>query len=146
MTETRLSLPPRPASVRAAVLPTSVQFAGGLAPFENAKHFALRPDASIAPFLRMNCNDADLSFVLIDPFSLLEEYKPEFFETDIEELKLKPEDKPLVLSIVNLSRGVDQATANLAGPLLINPVTGDGRQVVLVNANRYSVRQRLLQS
>ncbi len=153
MTETRFfpapvqEKAPRPASVRAsAVLPTRVHFAGGLTPFATAKNFALRADTSVAPFLRLVCEDLELAFVLIDPFSLMEEYKPEFFETDIEELKLKPDDKPLVLSIVNLSRGVEQATANFAGPLLINPATGEGRQVVLVNAGRYSVRHRLLQS
>ena len=52
----------------------------------------------------------------------------------------KPEDA-LIYNIVTL-RG-EQATINLKGPIVINRFTLRGKQVVLQNASRWSVRHPL---
>ena len=39
------------------------------------------------------------------------------------------------------NRGIELASCNLVGPILLDPVTGKGKQVVLKNATNYSSRQ-----
>lgn len=129
--------------LRLPLVPQQLYFAAGLPPFVDARTYRLHVEEDAPAFLRMECIDTELAFVLIDPFAVSGQYRPEFSDKDIEELELQSADKPLVLAIVNLSRGVREATVNLAGPLLINPKNGKGKQVVLVNAAQYSVRQSL---
>ena len=123
--------------------PRIISFPGGLPPFEKALRFALSDQKDAPPFQRLDCLDLELAFVVIDSFAVLEGYAPAFSDADLEALKITPAISPTVLSIVNLSRGAASATVNLAGPLLINPETNCGRQVVLENASEYSVRHRL---
>src|SRR5579864_9396400 len=99
-------------------VPKQLHFPGGLAPFVKARTYRLYVEVDSPPFLRMECTSTDLAFVLIDPYAINPDYRPEFSDSDVAEVELRPSDKPLILAIVNLSRGVKQATVNLAGPLL----------------------------
>jgi flagellar assembly factor FliW len=129
--------------IAVSTIPAQLHFSGGLAPFLEARTYRLFVEADAPPFLRMECVDKDLAFVLVDPFAVIPDYRPAFCEKDVAELGLKPSDKPLILAIVNLSRGIRHATLNVAGPLLINVADGRSKQVVLDNAAQYSVRHPL---
>lgn len=135
---------PSNAVPKEATVPPLLHFAGGLPPFADAREFALVVEPDAPPFLRMECVNKDLAYVLIDPFALEKDYRPQFSDADFRAVGLGADGKPLVLAIVNFSRGMKEATANLAGPLLVNPATGKARQVVLENAATYSARHRLL--
>ena len=136
------------------VVPPRLFLEGGLLPFQDAREFSLHAEENAPPFLVMTCPNVavpqqprrfmKLTYVLIDPFDVFRDYAPDIAESDLAEVGLVPGQKPLILAIVNLRLGVEAATANLVGPLLINPVTGKTKQIVLQNATRYSARQRLL--
>lgn len=135
--------PPTPSQLQ-HVLPTRLHLEGGLPPFKTACEFTLEVNLEAPPFLRMECVDQNLAYVLVDPFAIMADYQPQFSDSHWEAVGLRADDKPLLLAIVNFSQGLPQATVNLAAPLLINPATGKGMQVVLENAVQYSVRHRLL--
>jgi len=126
------------------VLPSRLHLIGGLRPFTQAADFDLYVETDAPPFLRIEAVSVNLAYVLVEPMVVWSNYVPDFVATDLDEVGITPDQPPLVLAIVNLSKGPEQATANLAGPLLINPSTGKGKQVVLQNAMRYSCRQSLL--
>jgi flagellar assembly factor FliW len=127
-----------------ASLPVTLEIVGGLPPFVNAVRFALTEETNAPPFYRIRCTTMDLSYVVIDPFIPVPDYAPEFSDADLAELNITAEVNPIVLSIVNFSRGPGEVTLNLAGPLLINPKTGKSKQVVLENATKYSTKHNLL--
>ena len=124
-----------------ALTAEKILIVGGLPPFENATRFFIHPKHQSPPFVRIECEDQDLSFLLVDPFLLDCGYKPEFFDADFGDVGLQPGATPLILAIVNLNRGIELASCNLVGPILLDPVTGKGKQVVLKNATNYSSRQ-----
>lgn len=126
-------------------LPERLLLRDGLPPRKQACEFTLYAEPEAPPFLRIECVNLDLSYILIDPFLILPEYAPEFSDADCEEIGLAASDKPLVLAIVNFSRGAEHATANLVGPLLVHPRTGKATQAILMNAGNYSARFKLLQ-
>ncbi|MEI6231524.1 MAG: flagellar assembly protein FliW [Planctomycetota bacterium] len=126
--------------------PDKITIAGGLPPFVKACRYYIHPKHQSPPFLRIECEDQDLSFLLVDPFLLECGYKPEFFDADFEEIGLKSGDSTLVLAIVNLNRGIEFASCNLVGPILLNPANGRGKQVVLKNNTLFSSRHPLFKS
>jgi flagellar assembly factor FliW len=77
-------------------------------------------------------NEPALCFLLVDPYAVAPAYTldvPAFIQTA---LQLRADDAPLVQAIVTLPTAPDGVpTANLQGPIVINPRTRRGAQVVL---------------
>jgi flagellar assembly factor FliW len=87
-------------------------------------------------------DDKSLAFVVIDPFVVLPDYKPDIPQSDVEFLGLKEAADALLLGIVTVHSD-RHATMNLKGPLVINRHTHTGKQVIIANASDYSVEHRL---
>jgi flagellar assembly factor FliW len=121
-------------------LPTRLRFKDGLQPFADAKAFELTVVPDAPPFLRMECQTQDLAYILVDPFILVDDYRPDVSDSDLREIGLANGEMPLVLATVNIRHGVENATVNLAGPILVHPRTGQSKQTVLLNAAKYSCR------
>ena len=112
----------------------------GLLGFEQSKDYLLLANPDEAPFgwLQMK-EDPKLAFVVIDPFLITPEYKPEIPQADVEFLGLERADDAAVFNIVTIHMG-NRATVNLKGPIVINRYTRVGKQVVIANAQDYSVQ------
>lgn len=127
-----------------AVLPRKLHVIGGLPPYAEAVEFDLFLDEQYRPLLSIESTSIDLAYVVVDPTFVFRNYAPVVAAADLQEVGLQPGDERLLLTIVNLSRGVENATTNLAGPLLVNPKTGNAKQIVPSNAQTFSCRQPLL--
>lgn len=115
----------------------------GLLGFEHLKEYVLVTDPQEEPFAWLQVkDDASLAFVVINPFLVLPDYRPDIPDTDAEYLGLKNEDDALLLNIVTV-HGPHRATVNLKGPIVINRRTRVGKQVVIANATDYSVQHPL---
>jgi flagellar assembly factor FliW len=84
---------------------------------------------------------AELAFGLIPPPLAVSDYRIELRPGDRAALELDDERSALVYVILNRGEG-GGLTANLQGPLVINPVRRLGRQLVLTSS-RYAVRYPL---
>ena len=80
-------------------------------------------------------------FLVLPPFTAIPEYQPEISDEDVAYLRLKNPADALIYNIVTLRPG--HATINLKGPIVINRYTLRGKQVVLQNASKWSVRHPL---
>ncbi len=120
-----------------------IQFPLGILGFEQIKKYALLADPAEKPFawLRVTENNS-LAFVVIDPFIVLPDYKPDIPPADVDFLDLKDAGDALLLGIVTV-HGPDRATMNLKGPIVINRHTHTGKQVIIANAADYSVQHPL---
>lgn len=115
----------------------------GLLGFEQIKDFLLLSNPGEEPFrwLQVSDNPA-LAFVVVEPFQVLAEYRPDIPEPDVQFLGLtKPEDA-LVFNIVTVL-AANKATINLKGPVVFNRHTHVGKQVIIANAAEYSVQHPL---
>src|SRR5271168_5194849 len=122
-----------PASTNRIVLPL------GLLGFESMKHFALLADPAETPFAWLKAQGvATLAFVVIDPFVVLQDYKPEIPDADANFLGINEPGDALLLGIVTI-HGTNRATMNLKGPVVINRHSHIGKQVIIANAADYSV-------
>ena len=121
----------------------AVRMPMGILGFEQTKDYILVTKPGEEPFawLQVEGNPA-LAFVVIDPFIILPDYKPDIPPADVAFLGLKDAADALLLGIVTI-QGNNRATVNLKGPLIINRHTLAGKQVILANATDYSVQHPL---
>ena len=123
----------------------SIQFPDGLPAFESVREFVLIQNPEEDPFLWLQAvSSPNLAFITVDPFLVCPEYKPDINEEDVAFLQLSQPEDAFVLSIVNIQNSDGQGvTANLVGPIVINVRERIGKQVIIQNHLKYSVRFRI---
>ena len=115
----------------------------GLLGFEPTKHYALLANPAEQPFAWLKAEgQASLSFVVINPFMVLPDYRPEISDADADFLAIKTPKDAVMLGIVTI-HGPNQATMNLKGPIVINRHSHIGKQVIIANSADYSVQHPL---
>jgi flagellar assembly factor FliW len=130
----------------APVAMSDVRLPMGLLGFERMKDYLLIANPGEEPFGWLQVKgDTSLAFVVINPFLINPEYRPDIPQADVEFLGLNEAQDALLLNIVTVHKQ-GQATMNLKGPIVINRHTGIGKQVVIANATDYSVQHPLLVS
>jgi flagellar assembly factor FliW len=119
-----------------------VHMPAGLLGFENVKRFVILTTPEEAPFSWLQAvGDPDLAFLVVPPVEAVPDYQPDISDEDVKYLGLKNPEDALIYNIVTLRQG--EATINLKGPIVINKFTLRGKQVVLQNASKWSVRHPL---
>ncbi len=115
----------------------------GLLGFEKIKSFTLQAEPHDEPFLWLKAaGTTDLAFLVISPFVVVPNYRPEIPEEDARFLGLNSPEEALIFNIVTV-RGPGQATVNLKGPIVLNRSTLLAKQVIPLNAPELSVAHPL---
>lgn len=115
------------------VLNTQVyRFPDQLYGFPEAHSFALLPTARAGFFWLQSVDFEALTFLLVDPFLLVDGYSVDVGPDELGPLEPEDASELLVLTILTLPRDEDDApTVNLQGPIVLNVVEQLGRQVVI---------------
>ncbi len=79
--------------------------------------------------------DAEVAFLLVDPFLFVPGYEVNLGEGVEQKLKIGKREEVLVYTTVTIprDRGVEEATTNLLGPIIVNIRKRLGLQLVLEN-------------
>lgn len=122
---------------------TEIRLPMGLLGFEQMKdyHLIVRPEEEPFGWLQAK-GQASLAFVVINPFLVVPDYRPDIPPADVEFLGLAEPGDAMLLNIVTV-HGSNSATLNLKGPVVINRNTAVGKQVVVANASDFSVHHPL---
>lgn len=80
-------------------------------------------------------SDADLAFPMVDPWEFFSDYRVELPEALLADLGAEPEGDLLLFCLV--SNGPEGPGLNLAAPVVVNPATRRGGQVVLPQGSTY---------
>lgn len=126
----------------------NIHFPEGLPAFEQVKEFVILANEEEAPFMWLQAvNVPNLAFILVDPFLINPDYRPDICDADVKRLELDDPSDAFVLAIVNIRNNDDQGiTVNLVGPIVINWRKQIGKQVIIQNHLKYSVRHKIDQS
>lgn len=121
-------------------------FPDGLLGFASHQRFGLKryqpPDGSESPFFLLESREDQVCFPLISPYLLLPEYDLAPSAEVLAKLGCGSSSELTVLAIVTLRERMGETTANLQGPLLLNPLSCLGLQLVVEG---YPVRYPLVQ-
>ncbi|NQU77019.1 MAG: flagellar assembly protein FliW [Planctomycetes bacterium] len=114
----------------------------GMLGFPLHKQYALIAASEDSPFYWLQAlNEPSLAFVVCDPRLFVSEYQIVLKGDDQELLGVIGEDEVTLLVVCN--KVDDLLTANLRGPIAVNPTTREGKQLVL-SEKRLSTRHPLL--
>lgn len=121
-----------------------IYFKNGILGFEKIKRYIILENKRHAPFKWLQAvTDPDIAFVIIEPAFFIERYAPDLRQEDLNELKLKDKKEACFYAIVVVPKNVEEMTANLKAPIVINYKDRLGKQVVLED-NSYSIRHNIL--
>lgn len=123
-----------------------ITFDHGILGFTDYHRYLLLSRPETAPLSLLQCVDQpDLAFLVADPSNLIDRLNLGRLNSTLHELDARgPEDLQVFVTFTIPPGRPTEATANLVSPILINPRTQLGKQVVIENQN-YSHRQRILE-
>ncbi len=121
-----------------------VDFPEGIPGFDYVKKFVILDSHDKSPFKWLQSYDEpDLAFVIIRPVDFMFEYELVISSADMEALDAEDPGDLLVFAIVTIPADYKDMTANLQGPVVINPKKNLGRQAISLKDD-YRVKHRIL--
>jgi flagellar assembly factor FliW len=119
------------------------RFPEGILGFENIKEYIFLMNEKVKPFLFMQAlHDSDLSFVCVESFLIKPDYNIKLNNSSVQFLGLEKPSDALILSLVTVRRKVEEITANLISPIVINLRNSRAKQVVLEDSE-YEVKYNI---
>ncbi len=123
-----------------------INFPNGILGFENSTRFVLIdfPNNPLFKFLQ-DVDNVDICFILINPWDFFEDYEIDIPDKELDTIDLNPqiENSLEVYSIVTLGNSLNESTANLLAPIIINIKSKIGKQYVLTYTS-YSTKHKLI--
>lgn len=116
----------------------------GLFGFEEEKDFVLIhfSDDNDDLLCLQSTKTANLAFIVMNPFSLDPEYHPLPSEQEVQKLHVESEQELYYYVICVVRDDAAATTVNLKCPILLNPKTNIGLQIIL-SQDEYQMRHRL---
>ncbi len=82
---------------------------------------------------------SDICLPIINTFLIKKDYIFDIADDDVAELKIDGPEDIFIFSVIVVPESLEQMTANLAAPIIINSKTGAAKQILLSTGN-YNVR------
>jgi flagellar assembly factor FliW len=122
-----------------------IDFPDGIPGFDYLKKFVLLDTVDEKSPLKwlQAFDEPELAFIIIRPVDFMREYELAVSMNDIEAVGAEGAENLLVFAIVTIPSNPSDMTANLQGPVIINPDKRLGRQVISLS-DKYNVRHRIL--
>jgi len=113
-----------------------ITFPDGLFGFPDLKRylFLALDENEDSMLLMISVDDSNVGFVLINPFFLCPDYSPELTPQELSFLSAKDIGELSCYSICVVRADYLSNTVNLKCPIIVNPVTRQGMQIILGNS------------
>lgn len=120
-----------------------IKFPQGLPGFPDERSFAFVPYGEGSPFAFLqSIIEPNLTFLVVEPFGFIPDYTFELDDTIVNQFSLDSDNPPQIFNIVTVPAKVDDMTANLLAPVIINRKSQTAAQVVL-EKTPYTTKHRL---
>ena len=121
-----------------------IHFPEGIPAFEQEHEFVIIPYDEESPYVFLqSLKTPDLAFLMTMPFSVFPDDEFELDDENQQKLGLERQEDMLLYVLLTIPQGrVQDMTANLVAPLVINVANQQGRQLVLEHSP-YQTKHRL---
>jgi flagellar assembly factor FliW len=115
---------------------SALNFEQGIPGFAEEKKFVLLPLPENDWFhILQSVSTPQLGFVVTDPFLFTKEFDFELDQGSVETLGFTDEKDVKVLTILTMKETLQESTANLQAPIVINLANNKAKQVILNDSN-----------
>jgi flagellar assembly factor FliW len=115
---------------------STLNFEQGIPGFAEEKKFVLLPLPENDWFhILQSVSTPQLGFVVTDPFLFTKEFDFELDQGSVETLGFTDEKDVKVLTILTMKETLQESTANLQAPIVINLANNKAKQVILNDSN-----------
>ncbi|MBR5229625.1 MAG: flagellar assembly protein FliW [Firmicutes bacterium] len=121
-----------------------IEFQEGMFGFEQYTKFIplmVEDDSDAVVFLQ-SAEDEDLSFLIMNPFMLCEDYNPVLSDEDYAKIGTNKQEELSFYVICVAKESIEESTINMKCPIVVNTVTRQARQVIL-DSKEYKFRHFL---
>lgn len=120
-----------------------VQISHGLPGFPEEKAFAFLPYGPDSPFAFLqSVTDPNLTFMLVEPFLFFVDYQFELDDEFAKGLGITEDTPPQIYTIVTVPEKLEEMTANLLAPIVVNWKSRQAAQIIL-EKTAYTTRHLL---
>ena len=121
-----------------------VHFADGIPAFDDEHEFVIVPYDEESPYVFLqSLTTPDLAFLMTVPFIFFPEYEFELDDENQDKLELTRKEDMLIYTLITVNGGkVQDMTANLMAPVVLNTANMQARQIVL-DRSSYTTKHRL---
>ena len=117
-------------------------FKEGLYGFDDLHKYLPVPfEESDRIFILQSIEEPMISFVLMNPFMILDDYDPVLLDKDIEDLGNPSMDDISFYIICSLKSDIGESTLNLKCPIAVNATNKQAKQIILEDS-KYQLRHR----
>ena len=121
-----------------------IEFKDGIPAFEDLKRYILISiEENESLYWLQSVDDGDIAFILADPFSFVKDYEPKLSEKVVNDLQIERQKDVLLFTMLVIPENMEDMTANLAAPVVINMERKLGRQVILTDKD-YPIKYPVL--
>lgn len=122
---------------------TVIHFEKGLYGFPTVKDYVLLQEDDIGTIWSLQAANSSVpSFIVLNPFTVIQDYSPVLPVSDYEALGSPPESDLCFLVIAVIAEQPENTVVNLKSPIVINVKTRAGKQIIMEESD-YPVRYRL---
>jgi flagellar assembly factor FliW len=123
-----------------------VHFAQGIPAFEDEHDFVIIPYDEESPYVFLQSTTTpDLAFLMTVPYLFFKDYEFEIDDETVKKLGLESPDDVVVYVLLTIPQGrIEDMTANLMAPVIINQKTLAAKQLVL-EKSPYTTKHRLFE-
>jgi len=112
----------------------------GMMGFGDYKRYVLLEDKPDTPLKWLqSLDEPSLAFIVVNPLEFVENYDFDISDEDADVIGLESPDQAVVLTTVTVDPDGREVTTNLLGPIVINSLTLDAKQIV-VQDERYGTK------
>ena len=124
-----------------------VHFAQGIPAFEDEPEFVIIPYDPSSPYVFLqSVQTPELAFLMTMPFIFFTDYEFQIDDAVVQKLSIEDQKDLLIYTLLTIPEGkVEDMTANLLAPIVINKKNMQARQVVLEKSH-YKTKHRLFPS
>lgn len=122
-----------------------ITFEEGILGFEDIKQYLLYQEEESKVIWSLQAANADTpSFVVIDPFSIVENYCPVLSDEDLQYFGENDLVNLCFLCVAAIKPDLTDSVANLKAPIVIDAKTNKAKQIIM-NDSEYPIRYKLFE-
>ena len=126
------------------------RFPEGLLGFQHIKEYVFILNDKVKPFMFMHALDgSDMCFVCVESFMICPTYQIKLPDGLVSALEIETQEDVLLLNLVTVRQKIEDISANMVSPIVINIKKRLGRQMIVENSEfqmRYKIWDAIAKS